>query len=97
MNTFFLCLETDAVVMIAVSVSGLETHDDDIFPAYTAVLELSPDQHGLTESRMKPVVDPPFNQVFMGSMSPFRAEDAQLAGCPCAGRSVPARQADRKR
>ena len=39
----------------------------------TAVLELSPDQHGLAESRMKPVVNPPFNQVFVGSMSPFRA------------------------
>jgi hypothetical protein len=38
----------------------------------TPVLELPTDQHALAESGMKSVVDPPFNQVFVGSMSPFR-------------------------
>jgi hypothetical protein len=33
-----------------------------------AVLELSPDQHGLAASGMEPVVDPTFNRVFVGSM-----------------------------
>src|SRR6266436_7333704 len=38
-----------------------------------AVLELSLDLHRLAEPRMEPVVDPSLNQVFAGSMSPFRA------------------------
>jgi hypothetical protein len=36
-----------------------------------AVLKPTLDQHGLAASRMEPVVDPPFNQMFVGSMSPF--------------------------
>ena len=44
--------------------------DDDELDA--AVLELSRDQHGLAASRMEPIVDPPFNHMFVGSMSPFR-------------------------
>jgi len=46
-------------------------HDDHQLDA--AVLELSLDQHHLAAARMEPIVDPPFNQMFVGSMSPFRA------------------------
>ena len=47
--------------------SGLQ---DDHQPD-AAVLELSLDQDGLAATRMEPIVDPPFNQMFVGSMSPF--------------------------
>jgi hypothetical protein len=36
-----------------------------------AVLELSLDQDGLAATRMEPIIDPPFRQMFVGSMSPF--------------------------
>jgi len=36
-----------------------------------AVLDLSLDQYGLAASLMEPIVDPPFSQMFVGSMSPF--------------------------
>jgi hypothetical protein len=45
-----------------------------------AVLELSLDQHSLAAARMEPIVDPPFDQVFVGSMSPFRAVAGWYAG-----------------
>ena len=38
-----------------------------------AVLELSLDQHSLAAAQMEPIVDPPFNQMFVGSMSRSRA------------------------
>jgi hypothetical protein len=46
-----------------------DDHKDD-----DAVLALSLDQHSLTAARMEPIVDPPFKQMFVGSMSPCRAE-----------------------
>jgi hypothetical protein len=36
-----------------------------------AVFELSFDQHDLAPSWMEPIVDPRFNRMFVGSMSPF--------------------------
>jgi hypothetical protein len=44
-------------------------HDDHQLDA--AVLELSPDQNGFAATRMKPIVDHRFGQMFVGSMSPF--------------------------
>jgi len=59
-------------------------HDDHQLNA--AILELSLDQHGLAAAGVKPVVDPPFNPVFVGSMSPFRAAAERHAGCQFGGR-----------
>jgi hypothetical protein len=69
-----------------VSERAVRLHDGHQLDA--AVLEPPLDQDGLAASGMKPVVDPSFNRVFVGSMSPFRAGAEQRAGSPCGGRSA---------
>jgi hypothetical protein len=55
-------------------------HDDELD---TAALKPPPDAHGLAEARMKSVGDACFSLLFAGSMSPFQARVAPLAGCLC--------------
>src|SRR6266852_3959080 len=51
------------------------------------VFEPPGNQHGLPAPRVEPIVDPSFDQMFVGSMSPFREEAAQRGDFQCGSRS----------
>jgi hypothetical protein len=40
---------------------------------YAAMFEAPGNRHRLAASWMEPIIDPTFNNLFLGSMSPFRA------------------------
>ena len=56
---------------------GLQNNDE----LDASVFEPPGNQHRLPAPRVEPIVDPSFDQVFVGSMSPFRARAGQPAGC----------------
>lgn len=60
--------------------------DDD--ELHAAAMKPAPDEHGLTKARMKPIRDPAFRRLFVGSMEVFRAEVEPREDCLSAGRSA---------